>query len=159
MIYLFIAIFVVLLAFGAVILRGAPYVPTLDPQAKAAMELLNLKPGQTLLELGSGDGKILVVAARQGLNVVGIELNPFLVVVSWLRTRKYRKQVKIIWGDFWLVKWPECDGVFSFLLGTFMSRLDKRMQELKKPLASFAFKIPDRDISAEKDGVFLYLYE
>jgi DNA modification methylase len=79
MIYLFIAIFVLLLAFGGVILRGAPYVPTLDPQARAALELLDLKPGQTLLELGSGDGKILVVAARAGLHVVGIELNPFLV--------------------------------------------------------------------------------
>jgi SAM-dependent methyltransferase len=158
MIYLFIAIFVLLLAFGGVILRGAPYVPTLDPQARAALELLDLKPGQTLLELGSGDGKILVVAARAGLYVVGIELNPFLVAVSRLRTWRYRKQVRIIWGDFWMVDWPECDGVFSFLLGRFMPRLDQRMQTLKKPLASFAFKIPDRTIAAEKAGVFLYKY-
>jgi hypothetical protein len=159
MAYLFVGIFVILLAFGAVILRGAPYVPTLDPQAKAALELLNLKPGQTLLELGSGDGKVLVVAAQAGLNVVGIELNPFLVVVSWLRTRRYRKQVRIIWGDFWLVTWPYCDGVFSFLLGRFMPRLDQRMQKLKKPLASFAFKIPGRAPDIEKAGVFLYRYE
>lgn len=159
MIYLFLIIFAVLMAFGVVILRGAPYVPTLDPQAKAALALLNLKPGQTLLELGSGDGKILVVAARQGLNVVGIELNPFLVVVSWLRTRRYRKQVRIIWGDFWLVPWPECDGVFSFLLGRFMPKLDERMKVLKKPLASFAFKIPGRMPDDEKDGIFLYRYE
>jgi hypothetical protein len=158
MIYLFVAIFALLLAFGGVILRGAPYVPTLDKQAKAALELLDLQPGQTLLELGSGDGKVLVMAARAGLNVVGIELNPFLVVVSWLRTRRYRKQVRIIWGDFWRVRWPACDGVFSFLLGRFMPRLDTRMQMLRKPLASFAFRIPGRKPDAEKSGVYLYRY-
>jgi hypothetical protein len=99
------------------------------------------------------------VAAQAGLNVVGIELNPFLVAVSWLRTRRYRKQVRIIWGDFWLVRWPECDGVFSFLLGQFMPRLDERMRVLKKPLASFAFQIPDRKPASEQAGVFLYRYD
>ena len=90
MILLFVIIFILVLAFGGVLLRGAPYVPTLDRQGKIALELLDLKPGQTLLELGSGDGKMLVLAARAGLNVVGIELNPLLVGVSWLRTRRYR---------------------------------------------------------------------
>jgi hypothetical protein len=159
MIYLFITIFVLALAFGGVIFRGAPYVPTLDAQAKAALELLDLKPGQTLLELGSGDGKILVLAAQAGLNVIGIELNPFLVGVSWLRTRRYRKQVRIIWGDIWLKQWPPCDGVFSFLLNRFMPRLDERMQTIQKPLASFAFQIPNRTSDVERNGIYLYRYE
>lgn len=158
MAYLFIAIFVLLLAFAGVLLRGAPYVPTLQAQAKAALELLDLEPGQTLLELGSGDGAVLVQAAKAGLTVVGVELNPFLVVVSWLRTRRYRKQVRIIWGDFWLVEWPPCDGVFAFLLDRFMPRLDAKMQKVRKPLVSFAFKIPSRKIDAERAGVFLYHY-
>ncbi len=158
MIYFFIVVFVLILTFGGVILRGAPYLPTLDAQAQAALDLLQLKPGQTLLELGSGDGKVLVAAAQAGLNVVGVELNPFLVIVSWLRTRRYRKQVRIIWGDFWLVEWPECDAVFAFLLKQFMPKLDKRMQVIKKPLVSFAFQIPNRKTDAEKAGVFLYDY-
>lgn len=158
MIYIFAVIFVLLIAFGGVILRGAPYVPTLDKQARTALQLLDLQPGQTLLELGSGDGKLLVLAARAGLNVVGVELNPFLVAVSWLRTRRYRKQVRIIWGDLWRVSWPPCDGVFAFLLGRFMPQLDERMQAVQKPLASFAFAVPDRQPDAEQDGVFLYRY-
>lgn len=158
MTYLFIAILVLVLAFGGVLLRGAPYVPTLEEQGKVALELLDLKPGKTLLELGSGDGKVLLLAARAGLNVVGIELNPLLVAVSWMRTRRYRRQVRVIWGDFWSVTWPECDGVFVFLLDRFMPRLDTRMQKVKKPLASFAFKIPGRRTDAERSGVFLYKY-
>jgi len=158
MVFIFIAILVIILAFGGVLLRGAPYVPTLDKQAKTALELLDLKSDQTLLELGSGDGKVMLAAARAGLNVVGIELNPFLVVISWLRTRRYRKQVRIIWGDFWRVTWPECDGVFAFLLGRFMSRLDTRMHQVQKPLVSFAFQIPGRKADTERAGVYLYRY-
>lgn len=159
MVWIFIIIFVLILSFGGVILRGAPYLPTLDKQARVALELLDLQPGQTLLELGSGDGKVLLLAARAGLQVVGVELNPFLVVVSWLRTRRYRKQVRIIWGDFWRLEWPPCDGVFSFLLGRFMPRLDKRMEQLGRPLVSFAFPVPGRTADVERQGVFLYRYE
>jgi len=158
MIFVFVALLALVLAFGSVLLRGAPYVPTLDKQARAALELLELKPGQTLLELGSGDGKVLIVAAQAGLCVVGIELNPFLVAISWLRTRRYRKQVRIIWGDFWRVRWPECDGVFAFLLDRFMSNLDVQMRQIKKPLVSFAFQIPGRTADAMQDGVYLYKY-
>lgn len=158
MIWLFTVALLLALAFGGVLLRGAPYVPTLDTQARAALELLDLEPGQTLLELGSGDGKVLVLAARAGLQAVGVELNPFLAAVSWLRTRRYHRQVRIIWGDFWRVQWPQCDGVFVFLLDPFMSKLDGRMRLVKKPLASFAFKIPGRKPDAEKSGVFLYRY-
>jgi SAM-dependent methyltransferase len=157
-IVIFVAVLVVLATFAGVLLRGAPYVPTLDKQAKAALELLALQPGQTLLELGSGDGKVLVVAARAGLHVVGIELNPFLVLVSRLRTWRYRKQVRVIWGDFWRTDWPPCDGVFTFLLDRFMPKLDAKMQAVEKPLVSFAFQIPGRKADAEKAGVYLYRY-
>ncbi|HSX42521.1 MAG TPA: hypothetical protein VLF59_00360 [Candidatus Saccharimonadales bacterium] len=158
MIIIFLIVFALALTFGGVLLRGAPYVPTLSKQGHSALELLSLKPGETLLELGSGDGKVLVLAARSGLNVVGVELNPLLVIVSWLRTRRYRKQVRIIWGDFWRVDWPECDGVFTFLLDRFMAKLDKRMQGSGKPLVSFAFQVPGRKADAQKDGVYLYRY-
>ncbi len=158
MIWIAAVVVVVILMFGLVVLVGAPYLPTLKPQAQAALELLDLKPGQTLLELGSGDGTVMLAAAKAGLNVVGIELNPILCVVTWLRTRKYRKQVKIIWGDFWRTPWPEADGVFTFLLDRYMPKLDERMQIVKKPLVSFAFKIPGRKPTAEKSGVFLYRY-
>jgi hypothetical protein len=46
----------VVMFFGFVILFGAPYLPTLKPQTNAALDLLDLKPGQTLLELGLWPG-------------------------------------------------------------------------------------------------------
>ena len=146
------------LAFGLVLFVGAPYLPTLRPQVETAFELLALRPGQTVLELGCGDGKVLLAAAQAGYKAVGIELNPILAFISWLRTVRYRKQVRVVWGNYWRMRWPEADGVFVFLLDSFMPKLDTHMQQYKKPLASVAFQVPGRRADAEKNGVFLYEY-
>jgi SAM-dependent methyltransferase len=161
MIWLELAALIILLCFGAVVLFGAPYLPTLSPQVKVALELADLKAGQTLLELGCGDGKVLIAAAQRGINVVGYELNPLMALVAWLRTRRYRKQVKVIWGDLWRQEWPPADAIFTFLLPKFMSKLNKKiMQFTDKPvkLVSFAFAIPDREPDQVKNGVYLYRY-
>lgn len=148
---------------GFVVFFGPPYLPTLRRNAEAAMDLLDLKPGETMLELGSGDGRVMVAAAKRGANVVGIELSPLLVVVSWLRTRRYRKQVRIIWGNFFAVKWPPAEAIFTFMIPRQMDKLDKQIGRWhgEKPvrLASFAFSIPGKKPSTVKNGVFLYYYK
>lgn len=154
-----------LLSFGVgfVVFFGPPYVPTLRRNMIAALDLLDLKPGQTMLELGSGDGRVLVAAAKRGINVVGVELSPIFVIISWLRTRRYRRHVRIIWGNYFFVKWPPADAVFTFMIPRQMSTLDKHVERWrgKKPirLASFAFSIPNKKISETRNGVFLYEYK
>lgn len=161
MIWLAITGLSLILCFGAVLLVGAPYLPTLKPQITAAFKLADLKAGDRLLELGCGDGKVLLAAARQGLNATGYELNPLLAVVAWLRTRRYRRQIKVIWGDFWKVEWPPTDAVFVFLLSRYMTKLDSRMRDSQlKPvkLVSVAFAIPDKRADEKQAGVYLYTY-
>jgi SAM-dependent methyltransferase len=154
-------IVVIMLCFGGVVFVGAPYLPTLAPQVQAALELADLQPGETLLELGCGDGKVLIAAAQAGLHVVGYELNPLLVLVAWLRTRRYGKNVRIIWGDMWHSDWPEAQAIFVFLLPKFMAKLDTKIAHYPhKPvkLVSFAFAVPDKSPQQTKKGVFLYRY-
>jgi len=128
---------------------------------KVALELVDLQPGQTLLELGCGDGKVLLAAARQGIRVVGYELNPLLVLVCLWRTRHYRKLVSVHWRNFWRVKLRETDGIFVFVLPRQMAKLDTKIaQEAQKPLklVSFAFAIPQKKPVKKRDGVYLYEY-
>lgn len=161
MIWLEVLAFATLICFAGVVLFGAPYVPTLKPQVKTALELANLKPGQTMLELGCGDGKVLVAAAKQGINTVGYELNPVLAAIAWLRTRRYRRQARVIWGDFWHKQWPEAEAIFTFLLPKYMEKLNKKVIQYEyKPvkLVSFAFTIPGKQKTTEKNGVYLYTY-
>jgi 16S rRNA A1518/A1519 N6-dimethyltransferase RsmA/KsgA/DIM1 with predicted DNA glycosylase/AP lyase activity len=158
---LVIAILFVIICFGLVVIFGAPYLPTLKPQIRAAFELAELKKGQTILELGCGDGRVLVAAAKKGYKAVGYELNPLLALLAWLRCLRYRRQTKVIWGNYWHKQWPEADALYVFLLQKFMSKLDKKcMQYPNKPIkvVSFAFKIPNKKEQKLKSGVYLYKY-
>ena len=161
MIWLVAIVALLLICFGGVLLVGAPYLPTLTPQVNIALELADLKKGQTLLELGCGDGKVLIAAAKQGINSVGYELNPLITFVAWVRTRRYRKYVTVIWGDFWGKPWPEADVIFVFLLPRLMAKLDTKIEQYKyKPvkLVSFAFRIQNKKPATVKQGVYLYTY-
>jgi hypothetical protein len=161
MTWLLLVILVVVLLFGVVVLFGAPYLPTLGVQTELGLDMLALKPGQTMLELGSGDGRVLRTAARRGWHVVGYELNPLLIIISYVVTWKYRQQVKIIWGNYWRRDWPKANGVYVFLLNKYMPKLNNKIiQEYGKDvkLVSFAFKIPGRQATREEKGVFLYEY-
>jgi SAM-dependent methyltransferase len=155
------ALIAILACFAFVLLFGAPYLPTLDKPMKAALELAELKSGQSLLELGCGDGKVLIAAAQQGVLATGFELNPLLVIVCKLRTWRYRKLIRVHWANFWTRPWPATDVIFIFGLPRIMKRLDKKIvQDSAKPvkLVSFAFAIPGKQPVRQQDGVFLYRY-
>lgn len=162
MIVLFSFFVVTTLLFGFVVLFGAPYLPTLKKQTEIALDLLGVKEGMRILELGSGDGSVALAAAKRGAIVTGYELNPILVVVSRLRCIKYRKQVRIHWTNYWRVNWPPTDGIFVFLLDKYMKKLDtKVIQQYKHKhvkLVSFAFEIPTRKPVKKLGGMFLYFY-
>jgi SAM-dependent methyltransferase len=151
----------ILFCFSFVVLFGAPYLPTLSKQVTISLDLLDLKPGQTMLELGCGDGRVLIAAAERGWKAVGYELNPILAFVAWVRTRKYGRRVQVRCRDFWVAKWPVTEGIFGFILPRYMSKLHKKViQESHRPVkvVSFAFTIEDKKPAAEREGVYLYEY-
>lgn len=152
---------VLILMFAGVLLVGAPYLPTLSRQQQKALDLLDLKPGQTLLELGSGDGRILKAAAKQGIKGVGYELNPLLYVYSKLSLLPYRRLVAVKFGNFWHKSVDGYDGIYIFLLDKYMDKLNKKFtQEITNHtrVVSFGFRIPNKKPTTEVDGLYLYTY-
>lgn len=148
--------------FGLVVFFGAPYLPTLKKQTEEALELLDLKPGQILLELGSGDGRVLRAAAEEGIYAIGYELNPLLVAYSYFRHFKYRRLISLKWTNFWYSSLPESDGIYTFLHTRFMKKLDKKIShESTKPikLVSYAFEVPGRKPQKTLGGLYLYSYQ
>ena len=150
------------LVFGLVVLVGAPYLPTLKPSMQNAFDLLDLKPGQRLLELGSGDGRVLLEAGKRGIRATGYELNPVLVTYSKLLTWRYRKLVVVKWGNYWQAKWPKTDAIYVFLMQKYMGKLDNKIVQTypntNVKLVSLAFTIPGKKPVKQVKGLYLYNY-
>ncbi|MFD1712307.1 class I SAM-dependent methyltransferase [Ottowia sp. GY511] len=58
------------------------WIPTPDVQVNRMLRLAQLTPQDFLIDLGSGDGKIVIAAAREGAQGLGIEYNPDMVQLS-----------------------------------------------------------------------------
>lgn len=157
---LLLVLFVVLLAFAIAGMMGAPYVPILKRDSDALLALSNLKSGQTLVDLGSGDGRLLAAAASQGIHCIGYEINPFMVVISKVVCWRHRKLVTIKFRNLWSTPLPPADAIYVFLMPKFMPRLnDKLASEIHKPtvVISYAFEIPGPE--AVRRNVNTYVYE
>ena len=154
--------FLFVLPFGFVLLFGAPYLPTRKKTAELALDMLSLKPGQKLVDLGSGDGAVLIAAAKRKIFATGYELNPLVFAISFLRCLPHRKYVTIRMANFWRQDIAnDTDGVFVFLLDRYMKKLDEKFSsELTRgtKVVSYTFKIPSKKIITEKQALYLYKY-
>lgn len=143
-------VIVVFLVFGLVVFRGAPYVPTkrklLD---RAFKELYPLSKKDLLVDIGSGDGIVLRTAARHGARAIGYEINPLLVLVSWLLSRRH-PEVTTVLADFWFVKLPrDTTIVYAFSESRDIAKMARRIQSEANRLGktlyfmSNSFEVPN----------------
>jgi hypothetical protein len=159
------AILLIILVIAAIFafagLKGAPYVPILRHDSAALLRLAGLKPGQTLIDLGSGDGRLLREAAAKGIKGIGYEINPFMVWVSRLVCWRYRTLVNIHLGDLWHTKLPTADVVYVFLMPRHMPALHAYLtSQLHRPtkVISYAFEIPGAKLINRNRNTFVYQY-
>jgi hypothetical protein len=120
----------VVLLFGFVVFRGAPYVPSHRTDvAKAFDDLYKVGKRDVVIDVGSGDGIILRMASARGARAVGYELNPALVLLSRFFSRR-DKNVTVHLSDFWLAKLPQDTTlVYAFAVERDVKKLAAKMQE------------------------------
>ncbi len=145
--------------------RGALWVPTPLATVKKMLVMADVKPGEVVYDLGSGDGRVIVTAARQfGANAVGIEVDPLRYV--WTQTMitifKLRGQVKVIWGDFFNQDLSQADVVTVYLQQeTNLRLMNKLMRELRPGtrVVSHTFIFPGWKIINQDEKANLYVYK
>lgn len=154
----------IVLVFGLVVFRGAPYVPSKKRDLKNAFEqVYPLTKDDLLVDIGSGDGVVLRQVAQRGARAYGIELNPILVVISRILSRKYGDKVRVRCADFWLTAIPQDTTiVYTFGESRDIAKMYKRVQSeanrLNKSLyfLSYGFSVPG--VEAVKNEAAYYLY-
>lgn len=112
----------------------APYVPTKIDNLKALLKKAGVDQGKTFYELGSGDGRVVLEAAKLGAEAHGIEQ-------SWIRTwhsryqaRKLKiKNASFFHGDIFERNYYPADVVYIYLLQKAVDKLEKKLKaELEK---------------------------
>ncbi|TAL14860.1 methyltransferase domain-containing protein [Patescibacteria group bacterium] len=156
---------VLVLTFGIVVFRGAPYVPSRRRYIKQAFtDLYPLNSKDVLVDVGSGDGIVLRIASEYGTKAIGLELNPVLVLISRLLSRRDKNvQVKLV--DFWLTPLPDnTTVVYAFMVTRDIKKITKKMQaeanRLGRSLAFITYgnRLPGREYNNALVGYALYTF-
>jgi SAM-dependent methyltransferase len=108
------------------VIYGLPSKPTNRDRVRRALRLVDLKQGETLLDLGAGDGRVLFIAAKEfGAKAIGVEIGPVQCLLIWLRAR-WRgagEKIEIRWGDFYRSDVGEADVVFIYATSTEVKKI------------------------------------
>lgn len=141
---------------------GAPFVPTDKRNVDDMISIAQIKPGDKMVDLGAGDGRIVIAAAKQGAQAEGYEISPFLwLLANWnIKKEGLEKQAKVHLSSYWAHDLSDMDVVTMFLIDHYMPRMHKKLHnELRKGsrVVSYAFQFPNWE-HEDKNGKGVYLY-
>ncbi len=146
--------------------RDVPFVVSPPTIVDAMLDLAALKSGEHLIDLGSGDGRIVLAAARRGANAFGIEIDAELVDRARRRAELegLQARAKFERGDLFTASLRDADVVTMYLLTAINQRLRPKLLTELRPgtrLVSHAFDMgdwsPDGQRVVDDKRIFLWI--
>jgi SAM-dependent methyltransferase len=128
--------------------RETPYVPTPSDVVERMLDMAKLRPGEYLVDLGSGDGRIVVAAAQRGARGFGVDLNPKRVEEAVANAKKAGVSDRATFEvkDLFDTDISKADVVTTYLLPLVNLDLRPRLLEQMRPgarLVTHAFHMGD----------------
>jgi precorrin-6B methylase 2 len=138
-----------------------PYVPSTDEKVALMLELAAPKKGMRAADLGSGDGRIVIALAQQGVRVDGFELNPDRARLSQKNVvdSGMEELAQIHEQSFWDVDLSPYDIIMLYGITSMMGRLEEKLQNELAPgakVVSNIFTFPTWRYVIERSGIYLY---
>ncbi len=153
--------------FGAMILpiffNGAPYVPTPHERVKKMIKRANITSSDVVSDLGSGDGRLLIAAAKAGAKrCIGYELHPSLVSVSRSKAKNQKLDhiIEVFKTSFWNANLKNVSLVLLYQIPHNMQELEDKLRgELPKGarVVSNGFEFPKWKPKSSEDRIHLYI--
>lgn len=154
-------------AYGGI--SAAPWVPLWKKDTKRMLELAQIKPGQKVVDLGAGDGRIIISAARDyGADATGYEfaILPYLWGLVRINLSGLRGQARLKYRNFFNQDLSYADVVCVFLTPAAMKKLKPKFDAELKPgtkILSYAFHLPGwqpvKTDKPNKNTMTIYLYQ
>ena len=142
------------------------FTPTRHNIADAMLRLANVTADDVVYDLGSGDGRIPIIAAQKyGARAVGIEINPDLVEISWqiANQAEVANKVSFIVGDLFEADLSKATVITTYLSTSIMKTLEPRLRALKPGtrIVSHQFQmprwIPDKRLKVDEAEIMLWV--
>lgn len=147
----------------------APYVASPARVVERMLEMAKIKAGETLYDLGCGDGRILIAAVEKyKVKAVGVEISPRLAAraTSSIEKAGLQSQARVIQGDLLSVDFTGADVVTIYLETQLNSELRPLLEKYLKPgarVVSHDYEIPgwkaskvDRTDGSQRHMIYLY---
>lgn len=144
---------------------GAAWTPTPMATVRRMLQLADVGQHDTVFDMGCGDGRIVMTAAREfGARAVGIEIEPLRFLVAWLRARfsRQRQLVTIRWGNIFKRDLTGATVVTLFLTDKANNRLRSRLCSNLRPrsrVVSYIWDFDDWEPCRTDAAHRIYLYE
>src|SRR5580658_10400196 len=150
--------------------RLAPYVNSPARVVDRMLELASIRPGETVYDLGCGDGRILIAAVQRfQAKAIGIEISPKIVAEARSRIKKagVGDRAQVIQGDLLQADLTGADVVTIYLATSLNEELRPRLEKFLKPgarVVSHDYAVPgwkpSQVVQAEgRQKHSIYLYE
>jgi hypothetical protein len=143
---------------------GLPSVPTKLERIRKALKLANLQSDETLFDLGAGDGRVLLIAAREfNAKAVGIEIGPVQCTLIWLRAvaSGLGNKIQVKWGNFLKADLSAADVIFVYATSKevlkLASYLEKQMKSGSR-LVSVSADFPEWEPTSVDDRELIFVY-
>ncbi|MBI5298198.1 MAG: 50S ribosomal protein L11 methyltransferase [Chloroflexi bacterium] len=144
--------------------HGLPSTPTSRERIRKALEMADLRAGETLYDLGSGYGRVLIIAAREfDAKAIGIDAGPVQTLRAWAGSllNGVSSRVQVRMGNFLQADLSEADVVFAYLTSDYVPKLEQKLAAQLKPGArivtiSFDFSNWEPTAFDEQNLIFLY---
>ena len=117
-------------------LFGAPWAPTSRGIVREMLSMADIKPDEVVYDLGSGDGRIILTAARKfHAKSVGIDINPLWVFWARLAVTVLglRHRTRVVWGNFFVQDLSRADVVTLYLVQATNDKLKSKLEEELRP--------------------------
>jgi precorrin-6B methylase 2 len=146
-------------------LWGAPWAPTPLDRVDRMLRLACVQPGEMVVDLGAGDGRIVIRAARRfGARAIGVEIDPlrWLIANVAIRALGLGTQARVVRGDMFAYHLGKADVVTLYLLEGTNQRLRPHLAGSLRPgarIVSHAYSLQGWTPLAVDREHRLYLYE
>jgi SAM-dependent methyltransferase len=145
-------------------LYGLPPVPTRPERIQKALKLANLQANEVLYDLGAGDGRVLLLAARDfGAKAVGLEIGPIQCALIWLRAvaSGFGNKIDVRWENFYKADLRQADVVFVYATSKEVMKLAPHLEAQMKQgarLISISADFPEWEPQEfdNRDLIFVY---